>query len=241
MKGTVLVTGGARRIGRAISKALAAAGWRVIVHARAAGDPDALALAEEIGGRAVFADLAEPLGPARLFNAVCAAEPGMCALVNNAAVFSPAEALPPEEEARLMAVNAAAPEKLMTMLGLRLMTNDEKGPGLPRSGAAVNILDSRILASPPSTPYARSKAALLEAQRKVAMNFASVMRVNGVAPGPVLAPTGAHEKAGETLLDARPTPEDVAGAVVYLLSAKSVTGAVLPVDSGQSLLNERKC
>ena len=236
MKGTVLVTGGARRIGRVISKALAAAGWRVIVHARAAGDRDAIALADEIGGRAVFADLAEPLGAARLFNAVCAAEPWTCALVNTAAVFSPAESLSPEDEARLMAVNAAAPEKLMTMLGLRLMTNDENGTGLPRLGAAVNILDSRILASPPSTPYARSKAALLEAQRKAALNFASVLRVNGVAPGPVLAPVGAHEKGGETLLDARPTPEDVAGAVVYLLSAKSVTGAVIPVDSGQSLL-----
>ena len=203
-----------------------------------AGDRDAIALADEIGGRAVFADLAEPLGPARLFNAVCAAEPGICALVNNAGVFSPAEGLSPEEEARLMAVNAAAPEKLMTMLGLRLMTNDENGTGLPRLGAAVNILDSRILASSPSTPYARSKAALLEAQRKATLNFASVLRVNGVAPGPVLAPVGAHEKGGETLLDARPTPEDVAGAVVYLLSAKSVTGAVIPVDSGQSLLGK---
>ena len=232
------MTGGARRIGCAISKALAAAGWRVVVHARAAGDRDAIALAEEIGGRAVFADLAEPLGAARLFNAVCAAEPGICALVNNAGVFSPAEGLSPEEEARLMAVNAAAPEKLMTMLGLRLMTNDENGTGLPRLGAAVNILDSHILASPLSTPYARSKAALLEAQRKAALNFAPVLRVNGVAPGPVLAPVGAHEKGGETLLDARPTPEDVAGAVVYLLSAKSVTGAVIPVDSGQSLLGK---
>ena len=235
-KGVVLVTGGARRIGRAISKTLAAAGWRVLVHARRADDPDALALAEELGGRAFFADLAEPLGPARLFNAVCAAEPHLSAIVNNAALFSPADALSPEDESRLMAVNAVAPEKLMTMLGLRLMTNDENGQGLPRMGAVVNLLDSRILSAPPSTPYARSKAALLDAQKRIAMQFATWMRVNGVAPGPVLAPVGVHEKGGETLLDARPAPEDVAEAVAYLLSAKAVTCCVLPIDSGQSLL-----
>ena len=237
MKGVVLVTGGARRIGRAISKALAAAGWRVLVHARRADDRDALALAGELGGRAFFADLAEPLGPARLFNDVCAAEPHVSAVVNNAALFSPAAELPPDEEARLMAVNAVAPEKLTMMLGLRLMTNDENGQGLPRIGAAVNILDSRILSAPPVTLYARSKAALLDAQKRMAMQFATWLRVNGVAPGPVLAPIGAHEKGGETLLDARPTPADIADAVVYLLSAKAVTGCVLPVDSGQNLLS----
>jgi len=234
--GTVLVTGAARRIGRAIAKRLAAAGWRVLVHARRADDADAVSLADELRTRAFFVDLAEPLGPARLFNDVCAAEPGICALVNNAAVFSPSAELPPEEVDRLMAVNATAPEKLATMLGLRLMTNDERGAGLPRFGAVVNLLDSRILSAPPSTPYARSKQALMEAQRRQALQFASVMRVNGVAPGPVLAPVGAREKGGETLLDARPSPEDVAQAVEYLLSANAVTGAVLPVDSGQSIL-----
>lgn len=224
---------------------LAAAGWRVIVHARRENDPDALALADEIGGRALFADLAEPLGPARLFNAACAAEPGICALVNNAALFSAADALPEAECDRIMAVNAVAPEKLMTMLALRLMTNDERGGALPRTGAAVNLLDTRIIpfmnrppdsTGGPSSAYAKSKLALLSAQRRIAMQFAAALRVNGVAPGPVLAPAAGHEKGGEILLDSRPTPQDVAEAVSYLLSAKSVTGAVLPVDSGQHLL-----
>ena len=66
--------------------------------------------------------------------------------------------------------------------------------------------------------------------------FAATLRVNGVAPGPVLAPTEVHEKAGETLLDRRPTPEDVAAAVAYLLGAESVTGTIIPVDAGQHLL-----
>lgn len=236
MKGVVLVTGGARRIGRAICRALAAAGWRVLVHARVGADPDAVALAEELGGRAFFEDLSAPLGPARLFNAVCAAEPEISAIVNNAAVFSPEAELPPDESARISAVNSVAPEKLMTMLALRMMTNDENGPLLPRMGSIVNILDSRILSAEPTTPYARSKAALLDSQRRIVSQFSSWLRVNAVAPGPVLAPAKAHERAGELLLDHHPSAEDVADAVVYLISAQAVTGAVLPVDSGQSLI-----
>jgi NAD(P)-dependent dehydrogenase (short-subunit alcohol dehydrogenase family) len=57
-----------------------------------------------------------------------------------------------------------------------------------------------------------------------------------VAPGAVLPPEGCHEKAGESLLDRRPSPEDVADAVLYLLGAKSVTGTVIPVDAGQHLI-----
>lgn len=66
--------------------------------------------------------------------------------------------------------------------------------------------------------------------------FAQSLRVNAVAPGPVLPPDGVHEPSGQMLLDSRPTPQDVADAVSYLLSAKSVTGAVIPVDSGQHLI-----
>ena len=65
--------------------------------------------------------------------------------------------------------------------------------------------------------------------------FAETLRVNAVAPGPVLAPTDVHEKAGETLLG-RPTPADVAQGVAYLLEAAATTGAVLPIDGGQHLL-----
>ena len=65
--------------------------------------------------------------------------------------------------------------------------------------------------------------------------FADTLRVHAVAPGPVLAPTDVHEAAGETPLG-RPTPEDVAQGVAYLLEARATTGAVLPIDGGQSCL-----
>ena len=73
---------------------------------------------------------------------------------------------------------------------------------------------------------------------KAAGLFGSCLRENAVAPGPVLVPTGTanRETGGEVLLDHRPTPEDVAEAVAFLLEAKSVTGQVLAVDSGQSIL-----
>ena len=96
----------------------------------------------------------------------------------------------------------------------------------------------------PNQTLSDSKRLYLDYKRELcaftlssAMMFAATLRVNGVAPGPVLAPTGVHEKAGETLLDRRPTPEDVAAAVAYLLGAESVTGAVIPVDAGQHLMS----
>ena len=65
--------------------------------------------------------------------------------------------------------------------------------------------------------------------------FADTLRVNAVAPGPVFAPEGVHEKAAETLIG-RPTAEAVADAVAYLLNAESVTGCTIPVDGGQYLV-----
>lgn len=220
MTGTVLVTGGAKRIGKAICEALHARGWNVLVHSRDAANP-------------LRADFSDPLGPARLFQAACDRAPDLCAIVNNAAVFSTAAELSSEEEARLMRVNAEAPEKLATLLGLRLMEHS------PFRGAVVDLLDSRILApSAEPTPYERSKLALRDSMLKTAGLFGSCLRVNAVAPGPVLAPVDAanRERAGEMLLERRPTPEDVAEAVVFLLEAKSVTGQILAVDAGQSLL-----
>ena len=208
--GTVLVTGGTRRLGRAIAEALRAAGWRVLVSSHRAES-----------GADLVADLAEPSGAVRLYAAALAAAPDLCAIVNNAALFR-------GEAATLEAVNLTAPRKLTTLLAGR--------EGV--KCAVVNILDACLLgpAEPTDSVYAKTKRDLLADTRKFAALFAQTLRVNAVAPGPVLPPEGCHEPAGERLLDRRPTPEDVAAAVAYLLSAKSVTGTVIPVDAGQHLL-----
>ena len=229
---SVLITGGTVRLGSAIAARLRAEGWRVITSSHRAG-----------AGADIVADLAEPMGAAKLYAAALQMLGGNPpdALVNNAALFT-------GDDASLAAVNLEAPKKL-TML----MAGREVGVG-----AVVNILDSDILGSlesvgsigsvVPSSPiapitpkapkrsYLSSKRELAAFTRSAAATFAATLRVNGIAPGPVLAPTEVHVKAGELLLDHRPMPDDVAAAVSYLLSAESTTGAIIPVDSGQYLI-----
>lgn len=208
--GTVLVTGGTCRIGKAISETLRAEGWRVVTSSH-----------RQDAGADIVADLSSPSGATGLYAAALAAAPDLRAIVNNAAIFD-------GDPAMLEAVNLVSPHKLTILLAGRENVKC----------AVVNILDSRTLgpASPDDSAYVRTKRGLLECTRKCAAMFAQTLRVNAVAPGPVLPPEGKREPAGEMLLDRRPTPEDVASAVAYLLEAEAVTGVVLPVDAGQHLL-----
>lgn len=214
---TVLVTGGTVRLGAAIADRLRAEGWRVLTSSHRAD-----------AGADIVADLAEPMGPARLYAAAMNLLGGLPpdALVNNAALFT-------GDAAAIAAVNLESPKKL-TML----MAGRETGVG-----AVVNILDAGVLdcnrlQSAAVDGYRESKRALHAFTRSAAAMFAATLRVNAVAPGPVLAPTEVHVKAGATLLDRRPTADDVAAAVSYLLTAESTTGAVIPVDAGQHLISE---
>ena len=163
MKGSVLVTGGARRIGLAICEELSARGWNVLSHSRDLENP----LASDFAKCDAAAD--------RLFAAALEAAPDLCAIVNNAALFE-------GDAATLEAVNLIAPRKLTTLLAGR-----EDGVS-----SVVNILDSRTLGSAESedSPYVRTKRALLADTRKFAALFAQTLRVNAVAPGPVLPPEG---------------------------------------------------
>ena len=206
---SVLVTGGTARLGLAIAERLRADGWRVIASSHRADS-----------GADIVADLSEPLGAAKLYAACLRLLGGNPpdALVNNAALFA-------GDDAALEAVNLVAPQKL-TML----MAGRETG-----RGAVVNILDCRVLCGAEGEgAYFRTKRALLDYTLKSAAMFAETLCVNAVAPGPVLAPTEVHEKAGETPFG-RPSPEDVASAVSFLISARATGGCVVPVDGGQSL------
>lgn len=209
---SVLVTGGTTRLGLALATRLRAEGWRVLTSSHR---PDA--------GADLVVDLAEPMGPAKLYAGAMKLLGGLPpdALVNNAALFVGAAPT-------LEAINFIAPKKLTMLMA---------GRETAGRGAVVNILDTRVLGAAPMTAYEKTKAELLAYTRESAVSFAETLRVNAVAPGPVLAPTEVHEKAGELLL-ARPRPEDVASAVSFLLSAESTTGAILPVDGGQYLLQE---
>jgi len=209
---TVLVTGGTVRLGKAIAVRLRADGWRVLTSSHRAD-----------AGADIVADLSEPMGPAKLYAAALQLLGGNPpdALVNNAALFT-------GDDAAIRAVDLDAPKKLTMMMAGR-----EEGVG-----AVVNILDAAVdkTGSAAGEAYRDSKRELRAFTLSGAMMFAASLRVNAVAPGPVLAPTGVHEKAGETVLANSPMPEDVAAAVAYLLSAESTTGVIIPVDAGQHLL-----
>ena len=212
---SVLITGGTVRLGSAIAARLRAEGWRVLTSSHRTD-----------AGADIVADLSEPMGAAKLYAAALKLLGGNPpdALVNNAALFT-------GDDAALAAVNLEAPKKL-TML----MAGRESGVG-----AVVNILDAKAfdgnrLQSTATDGYRNSKRELAAFTLSSAATFAATLRVNGVAPGPVMAPTDVHEQAGEMLLDRRPTADDVAAAVSYLLSAEATTGTVVPVDAGQTLV-----
>ena len=109
-------------------------------------------------------------------------------------------------------------------------------------GKVVNLLDHRITGVPTDcVPYLLSKKMLAEFTKLAALEFAPSITVNGVAPGPVLTVDrrrnlAAQEKAGDIPLMRRPTPEDVAAAVIFLLESDSITGQTIFVDGGRNLL-----
>ena len=232
-----LVTGGARRIGRAIALALSHNGYAVAVQAnRSAKEADGLcAEIARNGGRAVVvrADLSRHADVAGLTPAAMRAIGPLTLLVNNAAMFEP-DAIGSLDAARFdrqLAVNLRAP----LFLGEAFAAQAGEGASI------VNILDQRVFKlTPQFVSYTVAKSALHAATRMLAQALAPKVRVNAVAPGPTIA--SARQDAGDFARQAAavplghgPTPEEVAAAVVYLASARSVTGATLIVDGGQHL------
>ena len=229
----VLVTGGAKRIGAAISRAVAAAGWTPVIHYGASRDA-AEALARELDGACLGGDLADLAAIPALFARACDAAGGAVdGLVNSASLFEEDRppAIDPVLAARLYAVNCTAPVLLAQALA-----------GQGREGAVVNLLDQKLAnPNPDYFSYTLTKHALSGATTMMAQAFAPRVRVNAVSPGLTL-PSGEQDEAAfarvaQGNLLKRPIGADtVAEAVVYLLGATSVTGQNLYVDCGQRFL-----
>jgi NAD(P)-dependent dehydrogenase (short-subunit alcohol dehydrogenase family) len=237
-----LVTGGARRIGRAISLALHRAGYAVVIQANRSG-AEADALRDQItraGGRAalVHADLAEHANVPGLVAAAANAIGPLSLLVNNAAMFEPDAigALDAERFDRQFAVNLRAP----VFLSEAFAAQAQNLPG-DLGASIVNILDQRVFKlTPQFVSYTLAKSALHSATRMLAQALAPNVRVNAVAPGPTM-PSARQDaadfarQASAVPLGHGPSAEEVAAAVVYLASARSITGTTLIVDGGQHL------
>ena len=232
---TALVTGGARRVGRAIVEELARAGARVVIHHRGSpAEAQALAAALPVAGGApvvVQADLAARDAAARVINDAVAAVGTLDILVNSAAAYArtPLASIDDDAWDDMFALNLDAP--------MRLMRHAARGG----TSSIVNIVDVAAWQPWASwSAYATSKAALLHLSRCLALELAPRTRVNCVAPGTVIFPDDWDEERRARQLAKVPlgragTPEDVARAVRYLCEEPFLTGVCIPVDGGAGL------
>lgn len=237
-----LVTGGARRIGRALVAALHGAGMEVVIHCRASR-AEADALAAELNARrpasacVLAADLNDLASLRALARDAVAWRGRLDALVNNASNFYPTalDALREEDWDALLGVNLKAPLFLSAALAPELRA---------RRGAVVNIIDihaERPLAGYPV--YSVAKAGLAMLTRALARELAPAARCNGVSPGAVLWPEDdgnserrRQEIIARTALKRQGSPADVAAAALFLIrDAEYVTGQILAVDGGRTV------
>lgn len=238
MTGTALITGGAKRIGAAITRALAQAGYKVVIHCNASLN-EAEALAAEIraaGGDAavVQANLAQTGQLAALVAQACKPFGTPRLLVNNASLFHQdrlGEVTPEGFEANL-ATNLIAPVLLTQHFAAALHGE---------TGAVINLIDQRVLRpNPQFFSYTLAKSALLTATKTLAQALAPAIRVNAVGPGPTLpniheGSEGFSREAAGTLLGTPVSPDEIARAVVFLAQSPHITGQMIAVDSGQHL------
>lgn len=227
------------RIGRAISLRLAEAGAHVVIHCNRSKKA-AVSLRDEIrgsGGEAsvVQADLSDAKERAQLIAKAQKACAGpLTLLVNNASDY-PENSFDKVSAAELHAsldLTAWAPFELTRDFAKRLPAR--------RRGAAVNLLDARLVDSDPGhVAYWLAKRMLADLTKMSASHFAPRITVNAVAPGPVRGREGdvgfAQRLAKHVPLRRTPTPDEVADAVAWLLAAPSVTGQTLYVDGGRHL------
>ena len=235
-----LVTGAARRLGRAIAEGLAARGARVAVHYGRSADEAAAVVAgiRAAGGDAAAfaADLAVTAEVERLADTVSAQLGQVDVLVNSASVFyrTPIDTVGVDEWQENLAVNLTAPYVLSLRLGRAMRARG--------AGKIVNIGDAD--AERPYrdyVPYAVSKAGLVALTRGLAKALAPEVQVNCVAPGPILMPAGSDEEERARILARTPLrrfgdPDDIVAAVLFLVEQGDfITGATLPVDGGRGI------
>ena len=236
----VLVTGAAKRLGRAIALDLAAAGWNVAIHYNGSST-EAEQVAAEIRAKGckatlVQADFAREQEIAAVVPAAAKAIGPLTALINSASLFENDDWRSATRQSwdDHMEANLRAPFLLSQMFAKQL-PREEKGN-------IINIIDQRVLKPTPQfLSYSLSKAGLFWLTTTLAQGMGPNIRVNAVGPGPTLknprqSDADFNRQRDATLLKHGADPADICGAVRYLLSADAVTGQMLAVDGGQHLI-----
>jgi NAD(P)-dependent dehydrogenase (short-subunit alcohol dehydrogenase family) len=235
----VLVTGGATRIGAAIAKGFAAAGWHVVIHYRASAT-----LADELAATLPSAetigfDLNDDDAAVAAVTALAGRLPDWRCLVNSASVFDydPVTALDPATNREAMQVNALAPAR-MSQAFLAHATSKA-------TRTVIQITDMKIAnTNPDFFSYTMSKHALAATIGMLAKGASSPQdRIYGIAPGAILASHDQSEEETElshrlNLLGRKTGPEEIADAAVFLASGMLASGQSLFIDSGQHLLDQ---
>ena len=236
----VLVTGAAKRLGRAIALDLAAAGWNVAIHHKNSA-AEAEAAAADVARHGVkvallHADLGNEAATAGLVDQAAAAIGPLTALVNSASLF--------ENDDWQSATRESWDKHVEVNLRAPLVLSQEFAKQLPEGeqGSIINIIDQRVLKPTPQfLSYSLSKAGLHWLTTTLAQGMAPRIRVNAVGPGPTLRNERQSEadfdrQRDATLLGHGADPADICAAIRYLLAAPAVTGQMIAVDGGQHLI-----
>lgn len=236
---TVLITGGAKRIGAAIARAFAEEGCRVLIHYHESSqEAEGLVAdlrAKDVASQAFQVDLTDSEALLAMIRKILHEFHAVDVLVNNASAFykTPFDAVTETDWDRLYALHVKAPFFLARALAPAMQKNG--------GGVIVNISDQGGLKPYRDyMPYCVSKAALLSLTQGLARELAPEVRVTSLCPGPMIPPEGMSDKmvqliSQRTLLKRWGSPEDVARMVVFLASQDYITGDYHLVDGGESL------
>jgi NAD(P)-dependent dehydrogenase (short-subunit alcohol dehydrogenase family) len=236
----VLVTGAAKRLGRAIALDLAQAGWNVAIHyngseAEAQSAADATRKSG-VKAEILKADLSKEAETATLVSRAAAAIGPLTALINSASLF--------ENDDWQSATRKSWDDHIEVNLRAPLLLSQQFAQQLPggQTGNIINLIDQRVLKPTPQfLSYSVSKAGLYWLTTTLAQGMGPSIRVNAVGPGPTLknprqSDADFDRQRDATILKRGADPADICAAVRYLLEAPAVTGQMIAVDGGQHLI-----